>query len=76
MYIKIHSLNKINILILAILDARFLAQSRKAVVIAVHMVKVLIDSSQQGLFNTGCFLLKERSTQSYALKNVFAYKFP
>ena len=48
-----------------------MAQSRKTVAIAVHMVEVSIDSSQQGLFCAGCFLLKERSVRELCAEERF-----
>jgi hypothetical protein len=39
----------------------FSAQPHKVVVIAIYTVKMLIASSQRGLFSTECFLLTEQS---------------
>ena len=47
------------ILLLAIPEPNFSAQSCRVAVIATHVVKVSINSFQRGLFSTGCFLLKE-----------------
>ena len=49
------------------------AQSHKTVAIAVHKVKVSIDSSQQGLVSAEC---ERKSVHKLYAKNGFAYKFP
>ena len=64
--------------IVAILDARFMAQYRKVAVIAVHIhvVKVSTASTQRGLFSAGCFLLNERNMHELRAEEHIAYKFP